>query len=264
MEKILEEIIDFKKKNLTEINLEENKRREFPVLSLKKILDKDKFGLICEIKRASPSAGEINTDINVEKIAKEYEENGATGISILTCEPFFQGSIDDLEKVKEVVNIPVLMKDFIIDERQIYQGFYSGADVILLILRILEDEKLEKLCKVVDELGIECIVEVHQKAEIERAMEVIKNWDNKILGINNRNLETLEVDIRKSFDLIKFVLKDKITAISESGIKSSREIEELIKDGFDGALIGESLMKSERKGEKIKEFLKMKGGDYGK
>jgi len=261
---ILKRIIDFKKKNLTGINLEENRRREFPVLSLKKSLDKDKFGLICEIKRASPSAGEINTDINVEKIAKEYEENGATGISILTCEPYFYGSLDDLKKVKKGVNIPVLMKDFIIDERQIYQGFFSGADIILLILRVLEEEKLEKLCRVVDELGIECILEVHQKAEIERAMGIVKNWDNKILGINNRNLETLEVDIRKSFDLIKFVLKDKIPVISESGIKKGEDIEKLKEAGFKGVLIGESLMRSEKKGEKIKEFLKMKGGNYGK
>lgn len=261
---ILKKIIDFKKENLSEISLEENRRREFPVLSLRKLLEKDEFGLICEIKRASPSAGKINIDIDVEKIAKEYEENGATGISVLTCEPYFQGSIDDLEKVKKVVNIPVLMKDFIIDEKQIYQGFYSGADVILLILKILDDKKLKELCRIIDELGIECIVEVHQKSEIERAMEVIKNWDNKILGINNRNLETLEIDIRKSFDLIKFILKDKITTISESGIKKSEDIEKLKEAGFKGALIGESLMKSERKGEKIKEFINLKGGNYGK
>jgi len=219
---ILKKIIDFKKKNLPEISLEED--REFPVLSLRKLLEKNEFGLICEIKRASPSAGKINIDINVEKIAKEYEENGAIGISVLTCEPYFQGSINDLEKVKKVVNIPVLMKDFIIDEKQIYHGFYSGADVILLVLKILDDKKLKELCRIVDELRIECIVEVYQKSEIERAMEVIKNWDNKILGINNRNLETLEVDIKKSFDLIKFLLKDKIITISESGIKRREDI----------------------------------------
>lgn len=260
--KILKEIIEAKKKNLNKIreDLENIKERIFPVLSLKKSLDED-FGLICEIKRASPSAGPIDLDLDVVKVAEEYKKNGASGISVLTCEKYFMGNINDLKKVKEVVNIPVLMKDFVIDEKQIYQGFLYGADVILLIVRILSDRELKNFSDIVDRLGIECIVEVHNREDIEKAKKIIKRWDNKILGINNRNLETLEIDINTSFDLIKFVLEDKITTISESGIKTAEDILKLRKCNFDGALIGEALLKSEKSGEKVRELLKQKGGD---
>jgi len=257
---ILERIVDEKKKILKE------KKKRMPIVKLlEEISDekkysiyeklKNSFGIIAEIKRASPSAGIINKDTDLKKIARIYEKSGVSGISVLTCEPYFYGSLKDLKIVRENVEIPVLMKDFIIDEYLIYEGKFYGADFILLIVRILDDRKIKKFLKICDDLNLEVLVEVFNKDDLNRCFDLISEWENKILGINNRDLETLKVNIKNTFDLIKFIPVDKIIVISESGIKEKEEIVELKKAGVKGVLIGESILKSEDIEEKIKEFL---------
>jgi indole-3-glycerol phosphate synthase len=257
---ILGSIVEEKKKIL------EERKKVLPIDKLlKEISDKKKysiceklknnFGIIAEIKRASPSAGIIDRDIDLKKIARVYEKSGVGGISVLTCEPYFYGSLNDLKIVRENVEIPVLMKDFLIDEYQIYEGKFYGADFILLIVRILDDRKIKKFLKICDNLNFEVLVEVFNKDDLNRCFDLISEWENKILGINNRDLETLNVNIKNTFDLIKFIPVDKIIVISESGIKEKEEIIELKKAGVKGVLIGESILKSENIEKKIKEFL---------
>ncbi len=257
---LLNEIISRKKKII------EEKNKLLPIDNLKtQIIQSEKkysiyetlknnFGIIGEIKRASPSSGIIDNDIDFKKIAKVYEKSGVSGISVLTCEPYFLGSIDDLKKVRKSVNLPILMKDFVIDEYQIYEGKLYGADFVLLIVKILDDEKIKKFIKICENINLEILIEIHDHEDLERVFKIMEDWDNKILGINNRNLNTLEVDIKNTFNLIKFIPVDKIIVISESGIKRKEEIEMLKKEGIKGVLIGESFLKSKDIEEKIKEF----------
>ncbi|HOK55827.1 MAG TPA: indole-3-glycerol phosphate synthase TrpC [bacterium] len=215
---------------------------------------KNEFGIIAELKRASPSAGTINNNLDFKSTAIKYQKSGVSGISVLTCEPYFLGSIDDLKTVKESVEIPVLMKDFIVDEYQIYEGKYYGADFILLIVRILEDRKLEKFIKICEETNIEILIEIFDINDWKRVSNLIKRWKDKILGINNRDLKTLKVDINNTLNLIKHIPVDKIIVISESGIKEKEEVLLLKNLGLKGVLIGESILKSKNVEEKIKEL----------
>ncbi|RKY31898.1 MAG: indole-3-glycerol phosphate synthase TrpC [Candidatus Omnitrophota bacterium] len=249
---ILEEIIRIKKEIVEKKKKRPLKERNFPVLKLTERLEKE-FGIIAEVKKASPSAGILKKNYRPADIAKIYEECGASGISVLTCEPYFFGSIEHLRKVKENVNIPVLMKDFIFDEYQILEGKYSGADIILLIAKILQTNQLKKLSKFADSLNLEVIVEVHDKDDIKKAFK-IENWENKIIGINNRDLESLKVDINTTFKLLKLLPKDQIPVISESGIKGRKEIMRLKEEGIKGVLVGETLLKSKDLRKKFKEI----------
>lgn len=224
------------------------------ILSLRKRL-RENFGIIAEIKRGSPSAGIIKKDIDVKKIALIYSSAGVSGISVLTCEPFFFGSIEDIQKVKEVVDVPVLMKDFVIDPFQIYLGRRYGADVVLLILKVLSDEEFLELLDTSERLKMEALIEVHSEDELKRALRLIKKWDNKILGINNRDIDTLEVDISTTLNLIRLVPQDKIVVISESGIKEKEDVRILREAGVNGILVGESLLKSSDIKKKIQELL---------
>ncbi|MCX8082632.1 MAG: indole-3-glycerol phosphate synthase TrpC [bacterium] len=253
---ILKKIIEEKKRIIERQKEEglEKKGRIRETISLKKRLQ-DGFGVIAEIKRASPSAGIIKEDIDVKEISLFYSRYGASGISVLTCEPFFKGKIEDIKKVREVVDIPILMKDFIIDPYQVYLGRMYGADVFLLILRILSDEIFLNLLKIGEDMKMEVLIEVHNEDEVKRALNLVQNWENKILGINNRDLDTLKTDISVTFNLIKLIPKDKIVAISESGIKSKEDVERLKDAGVKGILVGESLLKSIDIKEKLKEFL---------
>jgi indole-3-glycerol phosphate synthase len=223
-------------------------------LSLKRSLKKNTFGIIAEIKRASPSAGSIDKNINIEGTARIYFESGVSGISILTCEPFFYGSTDDLKSVREIVKIPLLMKDFIFDPYQIYQARAYGADAVLLIIRILSDEDFLRLLNTAENLMLEVLVEIHTEEELKRALRLVENWDNKVLGINNRNLETLKTDLNVTLNLIKSLFGYKITVISESGINNREDVEALKNAGVQGALIGESLLKSGNIKSKLKEL----------
>lgn len=256
---ILKKIIEEKKKIIQRYNREKllehfNKEHLRETLSLRASLE-NRFGLIAEIKRSSPSAGIIKRDIDVKALAKIYRDSGASGISVLTCEPFFTGCIEDIKEVREVVDIPVLMKDFIIDPVQIYLGRLYGADVFLLILRILTDDAFLQLLDTGEDLGMEVLVEVHSEEEMKRALNLVKRWDNKILGINNRDLDTLEVNLSTTLNLIKLIPEDKIVVISESGIKTKQDIERLKEAGVKGILVGEALLKSDDIKKKVSEFL---------
>lgn len=207
--------------------------------SFKESLLNVKPAVIAEIKKASPSAGVIDQDFNPVKKAKEYEEMGATALSILTEEHFFMGSDKYLEDVKRISKLPILRKDFIISEYQIYESKLIGADCILLIASILDDDRLLSYSKLATELNLDFIIEVHDQEELDRAI-VIKD---SIIGVNNRNLKTFEVDINNSISLRKNFEGDNIF-ISESGIKSSEDIKNLMANDISAFLIGESLMKN--------------------
>ena len=194
--------------------------------------------IIAEIKKASPSAGIISEDFNPVAKAKEYESFGASALSILTEEDFFLGSIKYLIDVKAISNIPILRKDFIVDEYQIYESKLIGADCILLIVSILSDDELNRFTKLADSLGLDFIIEVHDEEELTR----IEDFSNAIIGVNNRDLKTFEVNIENSIRLRNFFKKDNIF-VAESGIKNQKDIDKLSKHNINVFLIGESLMK---------------------
>ncbi|MEW6095490.1 MAG: indole-3-glycerol phosphate synthase TrpC [bacterium] len=213
---------------------------------------KGKIKLIGEIKKASPSEGIICTQFDPVSIAKIYESTNVAAISILTDEKFFQGSIQHLKNVKEVINIPILRKDFIIDEYQIYESKVAGADAILLIADCLSEEKINTFLDISKSLGLDCVVEVHNPNDLEKVLQT----NAEIIGINNRNLYTFVVDLKTTFMLKLLIPKDKIV-ISESGIKTNEEVQLLQEKGIDAILVGTILMKSENIQDKIKELLNL-------
>lgn len=199
----------------------------------------DAVHIVAEIKRASPSKGVINNQIDVAAVAKYYAANGAAAISVLTEEDFFKGSLDDLRTVKAAVDLPVLRKDFTIDVYQIYESAAACADAILLIVAALTEEDLMRFRQIAeDELHMDTIVEVHSADELEIARRI----GAKIIGVNNRNLKTFEVSLDVSRELIARRPIDTLM-IAESGLSTREEIEELRELGFDGFLIGETLMR---------------------
>ena len=207
------------------------------------------FAFICEIKKASPSKGIIVENFPYTEIAQEYEQAGASAISVLTEPNFFKGNDMFLKDVADIVNIPVLRKDFIIDEYQIYQAKLIGADAILLICAILDETTLNKFLNLAKSLKLSCLVETHNEQEIEKAL----NSGANIIGINNRDLKTFTVDLNTSLKLRKLIPDNKIL-ISESGIKTAQDIKMLKDAGFKGALIGESMMLSKDKKQFLSEL----------
>ena len=207
---------------------------------LREKLQRNQINIIAEIKRASPSKGVINDKIDVAEVARSYEEGGACAISVLTEEDRFKGSIEDLKTVRESVSLPVLRKDFIFDKFQIFEAAASGADVILLIAAMLNDKDLAKLYHLAEEgLALDVLVEVHTLEELERAKAI----NAKIIGVNNRDLHTFKVSLDTSRELIKHAPKDALM-ISESGLQTREDLIELKNLGFNGFLIGETLMRS--------------------
>jgi len=220
--------------------------------SLRKKLDKEPgFHFICEIKKASPSKGLIQPDFDPERYARLYEQGGAGAISVLTDQKFFQGNLDYLKLVKKTVKIPVLRKDFIIDAYQIYESKLYGADIVLLIVRILTKEQLNDYIDLAGRLNLDVLIEFAEEKEIEKFSN---GRDNVILGINNRNLNTFDVDFQNSYHL-KNKLPDGLPIIAESGIHDGLDCGQLKKWGFSGALIGETLMKSSNPEELLKRFI---------
>ncbi len=215
----------------------------------KAALKKSGISIIAEIKKASPSKGLIRSDFDPLKIAREYEQAGAAAISVLTEEDFFQGKSEYLKQVKRLVGIPVLRKDFIFDSWQVWQSAYLGADAILLIAALLSTEELKSLRLLAGSLGMDALVEVHGSEELNEALES----GAEIIGINNRNLKTFDVDIRTTGKLIGDIPPG-ITIVSESGIDSAADIEHLNSLGADAALIGESLMRAKSINGKMKEL----------
>ena len=201
--------------------------------------DESKINIIAEFKRASPSKGVINEGVYIDDIARIYEENGAAAISVLTEEDNFNGDPEDLMTAKNLTSLPILRKDFIFDEFQVYESALIGADAILLIVAMLDDENLRSLYSLAKQLGLDVLVETHNIEELVRATEI----GAKLIGVNNRNLNTFEVSLDTSRELIKSAPEDAIV-IAESGLKTKKDLVELKERGFDGFLIGESLMKA--------------------
>jgi indole-3-glycerol phosphate synthase len=201
----------------------------------------DRSNIIAEIKRASPSKGIINDDIDVTQLARDYEAGGAAAISVLTESEYFRGSLDDLAAVHTAVDVPILRKDFIVDEIQINEAALAGADAVLLIVAALGASELRSLRKLAeDELDMDVLIEVHTLDELNTA----ENAGATIIGVNNRNLHSLDVSLDVSRSLIGYKPPGSIM-IAESGISSYDEIQELRDLGFGGFLIGEAFMKSE-------------------
>lgn len=200
----------------------------------------NKYNLIAEIKKASPSKGEICKKFDLLKIATDYEKAGAACLSILTEKKFFKGDISYIQTVRNSVKLPILRKDFILDEWQIYESYYHGADCILLILAMIDDSKACKFYKIAEDLDLDVIVEVHDSNELERAIKM-----NAIcIGINNRNLKTLDIDLN-TFKKLSNVIPEKVIKICESGISANNQIVDLASHGADAFLIGEFLMSSQ-------------------
>ena len=208
--------------------------------NFKKSLQNKAEAIIAEIKKASPSAGIISENFDPVLKSKEYESFGASALSILTEEDYFLGNIQYLMDVKAITSLPILRKDFIVDEYQIYESKLIGADCILLIASILNDEELKNFSEIAERLKLDYIIEVHDEEELQR----LKHFSNAIIGVNNRNLKTFDVDINNSVELKKIFEGENIF-IAESGIKSKKDIEYLQQHNINVFLIGESLMKGD-------------------
>ena len=248
MMNILEEIVAKTKSKLEEkkqrVSLEElSSKIDFENLketNFKKSLQNKAEAIIAEIKKASPSAGIISDDFDPVSKSKEYESFGASALSILTEEDYFLGNIQYLKDVKATTSLPILRKDFIIDEYQIYESKLIGADCILLIASILNDEELKNFSEIAERLKLDYIIEVHDEEELQR----VQHFTNAIIGVNNRDLKTFDVDINNSVELKNTFEGDNIF-IAESGIKSKKDIEYLQQHNINVFLIGESLMKGD-------------------
>jgi indole-3-glycerol phosphate synthase len=254
MENILHKIVQEKKREVDQLRLHFDPGAisfDRKCISLKeRLLDKHCSGIIAEFKRRSPSKGWFKAEgYPAEAIVTSYEAFGAAGASILTDTGFFGGNIGDLIQVRTSSTLPLLRKDFIIDELQIQEAKMAGADVILLIAAILSPQRVKELASVVKRYGMEVLLEIHTAEEIEHICD-----DVDIVGVNNRNLDTFEVDVNTSIQLIKSIPSNKI-AISESGINNVDTIEVLKEHGFKGFLIGEAFMKEDDTANSFKTFI---------
>jgi indole-3-glycerol phosphate synthase len=248
--------------DLRDALLERDEQRDFLAA-----LRKPKSGsvaLIAEVKKASPSAGVICQDFDPVRIAKDYEAGGASCLSVLTDEKFFQGSLDYLRQIRAAVKLPLLRKDFIIDERQILEAIEWGADAILLIVAILDDARLKRFHSLALEAGLAALVEVHDEAELDRATAI----GAQLIGVNNRDLKTFKVDLATTERLAERLKRragvspapDRRDAcptllVAESGIHSRADVERLAKCGASAILVGESLMKGGDIRGKVKELI---------
>ncbi|MDD5014703.1 MAG: indole-3-glycerol phosphate synthase TrpC [Atribacterota bacterium] len=206
--------------------------------------------IIAELKFASPSRGLIGKEESLEKIIEAYTNGGAAAISVLTEKNFFQGHPGNIQKVKKITRMPILRKDFIFDEYQIYQSRCLGADAILLIASLLDQSLLSYFQKITRSLNMDCLVEVHNIDELYKVLETKPN----IIGINNRNLENFSIDLSRTGELSHLIPKDCLL-ISESGIKNHQDIEELSFYGIDAVLVGEALMSTNNPSKKLKELM---------
>jgi len=211
------------------------------------------ISLIAEIKKASPSRGVIRQDFILQEIARIYQEVGAVAISVLTEEDFFQGNIAYLSEIKPVVDLPLLRKDFILEPYQVYESRYFGADAVLLIADLLSAQKLSELISLADTLGLDCLVEVHTEKELKKVLN-LKKLVNFMIGINNRDLHTLEVDFKITEKLFPLIPKDRVVVV-ESGIRSYQDVLFLKILGASAVLIGEAFMEAEDLKKKVEEVM---------
>lgn len=252
---ILDTIVAYKKKEIEQrkahcdvSKLEQSHFFSQPVFSLKQsLLDPSLTGIIAEFKRRSPSKGVINGNADVLQITRAYKEYGASGISVLTDSTFFGGSFDDFDKAREN-SIPLLEKDFIVDEYQIIEAKSKGADLILLIAACLTATETKKFASLARILGLEVLLELHSEEELDHICEGVE-----LIGINNRNLKTFEVDIEQSLRMAEKIPSGKLK-IAESGINKVENIQLFKKNGFSGFLIGENFMKEKDPGEAFRKF----------
>lgn len=219
-------------------------------VSLSKILRSSQTGIIAEHKRRSPSKSEINYNFTVEEVVKGYESAGVCGISVLTDGKYFGGSLDDLLLARASVNVPLLRKEFIVDEYQILEAKAHGADLILLIAAVLTREEIKQLSEFAESLGLEVLLEVHNLEELRKSIMPSLN----MIGVNNRNLKTFEVSLDFSKALASEI-PNEFVKVSESGISSIEAINELKPYGYKGFLIGENFMKTDNAGLSAKEFI---------
>ena len=244
---------------LTEITAKKRERLRSLLVTgtphkLRNALQKDGINIIAEFKRRSPSKGIIREGANPIEIARAYQAGGAVAMSVLTEEDYFAGSLDDLRQVKSVVYLPVLRKDFIVDEYQVYESAAAGADAILLIVAALDDELLSRLRQLAeDELQMDALVEVHTSDEIKRAAAS----GAKLIGVNNRDLRTFEVSLETSLRLAREAPAGALL-ISESGLKSPDDLQRLYEAGYRGFLIGETLMRAEDPEQALRSFRGLK------
>lgn len=213
------------------------------------ILDPNKTGIIAEYKRASPSKGLINGTSTVEEVVAGYQDAGASAISVLTDHDFFQGSLEDLTAARNVLQIPLLRKEFIVDSYQIAEAKAYGADIILLIAACLEKEEIKSLSEYAKSLGLNVFLEVHNEEELNKS--IFPSID--AIGVNNRNLKDFSVSLNHSYDLVNKIPSQYIK-VSESGISDPETIKALKKAGFNAFLIGENFMKTQNPMEAIKKF----------
>ena len=218
--------------------------------SLSKSIINSPFGIIAEHKRRSPSKATINNSFAVEDVAKGYENAGASGISVLTDMKYFGGSLEDLLLARASVRIPLLRKEFIVDEYQLLEAKAFGADAILLIAAVLTKEEIKQLSEFAQSLALEVLLEVHNQEELDKSS--MPSLD--LIGVNNRNLKTFEVSLQNSIDLINHIPND-FLKISESGITTTNDIKLLRSHGFQGFLIGESFMKTDNPGKSLEQFI---------
>lgn len=255
MNKVLSLIIESQKKRIEVLRKNEDALRSLmkkvpqPISFKDAIKREGKISFIGEIKQASPSSGILRKDFSPVEIAKIFAKAKVNAISVLTEEEFFLGKINYIEDIKKAVSQPILRKDFIFDEAQILESRAAGADAVLLIMRILEEAVFQRLYKLSKELGMDVLVEAHTEKELRKALKV----GVEIIGINNRNLHTLKVEMTPTQKLIPFI-PGNVVRISESGIASLKDMLLLKGLGVDAVLVGEAIMKAENIEEKIKEL----------
>lgn len=254
---ILDELAEYAEERVRadkeKISLEEMKNKAMLLpkgdFCFEKALKKRRGAAICEVKKASPSKGVISEDFPYLEIAKEYEKIGADCISCLTEPKWFMGSDVIFAKIRKEVSLPMIRKDFTVDEYQIYQAKVMGADAVLLICAILNENKLREYLSICDTLGITALVEAHDKSEIKTAVKI----GARVIGVNNRNLKDFTVNFNNAASLREFIPKN-VVYVAESGVQTPDDGASLIKSGADAVLIGEALMRSEDKGEFLKKM----------
>lgn len=246
MKTILDQIAEKKRREIAALKLR-YKLSDFESMvffhqetrSLCSALQSHDFGIIAEFKRKSPSAGDIRITAEPMDVVSKYQRAGAVAISCLTDRPFFGGNVHDMEVIREFTQLPVLRKDFILDEIQLFEAKAYGADAILLISELLDSEHAKQLTIIAQSLGMEVLMEAHDREHLNKINDLVD-----IIGINNRDLHAQKTDIQTSIDLFDYLPKNRL-CISESGVRSTEDLKQLYTVGYRGALVGESLMKSD-------------------
>ena len=242
--------IRLKKSVISIAELESSSLFDRPLNSMSNRLKNSSSGIIAEHKRRSPSKPMINMNCSVEDVVKGYAEAGVCGISVLTDNQFFGGSLDDLLLARASVNTPLLRKEFIIDEYQLLEAKAHGADVILLIAAILTPERIKALASMARSLNLEVLLEVHNREELDKSL----GFDISMIGVNNRNLKTFEVSVNTSRELA-ILIPEEYIRVSESGIEDAETIKDLRSHGYQGFLIGETFMRTEDPGNKAQNLI---------